>query len=100
MKMLKLTREHIILNKLLFFLLIVFGVNKATFAQIERDNKINGYINNSGEEPIPNVRIYIPGTTEETFSELDGYFEFVVGDNEVFKVELDGYESQTFYFFY
>ncbi len=80
------------ISKIKLFTLLLLPI--ASFAQeeIKVSGTVKSSINNS---PLNGVDIYVDGTTYETITDENGFYEIVVPDNSTLTITYDGYEIQT-----
>lgn len=83
---------HMRISKIKLFTLLLLPI--ASFAQeeIKVSGTVKSSINNS---PLNGVDIYVDGTTYETITDENGFYEIVVPDNSTLTITYDGYEIQT-----
>lgn len=80
------------ISKIKLFTLLLLPI--ASFAQEEI--KVSGTVKSSiDNSPLTGVDIYVDGTTYETITDENGFYEIVVPDNSTLTITYDGYEIQT-----
>ncbi|MGV0847844.1 SusC/RagA family TonB-linked outer membrane protein [Empedobacter falsenii] len=80
------------ISKIKLFTLLLLPI--ASFAQEEI--KVSGTVKSSiDNSPLNGVDIYVDGTTYETITDENGFYEIVVPDNSTLTITYDGYEIQT-----
>ena len=73
----------------LIFLLSIIHYN--LFAQ---EKNINGKVSDENNEGLPGATIIIKGTTKLTVSDINGYYELKVQNNDTITISFSGYMRQ------
>ena len=76
------------------FLLFLFYPFSSSFAQTGK-TKINGVVNDSRGNPLPNVTIGIRGSQQKTMTKTDGSFEIEAPEGSILEVSHVGYLEQS-----
>ena len=59
----------------------------------QTDRVVSGIVVDSNREPVVGASVVVKGTTEGTATDVNGYFEILVGDDDVLEVSFLGFST-------